>query len=285
MLLVAGCAATESSPDGLPEIAVTTGLWADVVSNVACDGLAIIEAVVPPGANPHGFEPSLADRGRMEAADVVVANGLGLEQGLDDVLAAVEGNGTPVVRVAELVRNPLADGEDPHVWFDPVRVADALPTLAAKLVEATDLNATALEACVTAYQAELTDLDSEIADLVSTIPPEARRLVTNHDSLGYFADRYGFDVIGTVIPTSSGLAQASPVALESLADLISATGVPAIFAEEAESADDINALADRVGGVDVVTLLTGSLGDSGSGADTYVGLLRVTAERIVGALG
>ena len=107
--------------------------------------------------------------------------------------------------------------------------------------------------------------------------------MTNHDALGRFADRYDFEVLGSVIPGSSTLAEASPAELEQLADDIEARGVPAIFAEALESADDATTLADRLG-VDVVTLYTDSLGEEGSGAETYADLMRFNATAIADAL-
>ncbi|MYH77011.1 MAG: zinc ABC transporter substrate-binding protein, partial [Acidimicrobiaceae bacterium] len=175
--------------------------------------------------------------------------------------------------------------EDPHVWFDPHRVAEALPALARVLTTEVGLDQAAVEACMASYVAELEAVDAEIAAKVEQLPAGSRKLVTNHEALGYFADRYGFEVIGTVIPSPSSMAQASPAGLEALAEIIEHEGIKAIFAETQHSVDDIEALATRVGDVDVVTLYTGSLGPAGSGAETYVGFLRTNTDLIVDALG
>ncbi len=344
----------EDSPPAAPAtptILVTTGIWADVVSNVACGGLADIETMIPVGSDPHGYEPSLQDRARMEIAALVVANGLELEKGLEDPLEQVRGSGTPVFEFAEGTEPiPFAfegghhgedeeeghdedgdedekeghdengdedekeghdedgdedekeghdedgdedeeeeeghgSGGDPHVWFDPHRVSEALPGLARVLTTEVGLDAAAIEACQASYLAELEAVDAEIAAKVEQLPAENRKLVTNHEALGYFADRYGFEVIGTVIPTPASLAQASPAQLEELAEIIEHEAIKAIFAETLHSVDDVEAVADRVGDVDVVTLYTGSLGPPGSGAETYVGFLRTNADLIVDALG
>ena len=125
-----------------------------------------------------------------------------------------------------------------------------------------------------------------ISDTLATIPTERRKLVTNHDSLGYFADRYGFEVIGSVIPATTTLGEASPASLEELATLIEATGVPAIFAEElGDGAGEATALANRLDGVTVENLYTGALGAEGSGAETYLDMMRHNASVIAGALG
>ena len=294
-----------------PTILATTGIWADVVANVACDGLAEVEAIIPVGGDPHGYEPSLQDRARMENATLVVANGLLLEEALEDTLEAVAESGTPVFEFAEGM-DPIPYGfetghddhdedeghdhdedeghdhahgaEDPHVWFDPHRVAEALPTLARLLTTEVGLDQAAVEACLNSYVAELEAVDAEIASKVGQLPAGSRKLVTNHEALGYFADRYGFEVIGTVIPSPSSMAQTSPAGLEDLAEIIEHDGIKAIFAETQHSVDDIEALAARVGDVDVVTLYTGSLGPPGSGAETYTGYLRTNTDLIVDAL-
>ena len=170
------------------------------------------------------------------------------------------------------------------MWFDPHRVSDALPELARALTAAAGLDPAAVDACVAGYQAELAAVDAEISAEVERLPAASRKLVTNHEALGYFADRYGFEVIGTVIPSPASMAQTSPAQLEALAELIEHEGVKALFAETVHSTDDVDALAARVGDVEVVTLYTGSLGPPGSGAENYIGFLRTNTELIVDAL-
>ena len=290
-----------------PTILATTGIWRDIVSSVACGGLADVDTIVPSGSDPHGYEPSLQDRARMESAALVVANGLELEKGLEDTLEAVSESGTPVFEFADGMHTiPFSfegaqhggeeghddeedeghgSGGDPHVWFDPHRVSEALPELARLLTRDVGLDADAIGACLASYLAELEAVDAEIAAKVEQLPAGSRKLVTSHEALGYFADRYGFEVVGTVIPTPASMAQTNPAQLEELAEIIEHEGIKAIFAETLHSVDDVGALADRVGDIEVVTLYTGSLGPSGSGAETYVGLLRTNADLIVDALG
>ena len=171
------------------------------------------------------------------------------------------------------------------MWFDPQRVSAALPNLAQVLTSDVGLDSAAVEACLSSYLAELEAVDAEVAAKVEQLPAASRKLVTNHEALGYFADRYGFELIGTVIPTPASMAQASPAGLEELAEIIEHEGIGAIFAETLHSVDDVEALADRVGDIDVVTLYTGSLGPPGSGAETYVDFMRTNADLIVDALG
>ena len=330
-LLASGCAGGSSDSESpantesvAPKVLVTTGIWADIVANVACDGIADVETVIPVGGDPHGFEPSLRDRERMENAELVVVNGFELELRLEDTLGAVEASGTPVFEVAEQIESiPFSsdhddhaedddsgddhgvdhddqgvdddhadedDGHghgsaDPHVWFDPVRVSGVLNELARRLTDDAGIDGDAVAACLSDYQAELAALDQELEALLEQLPAGGRKLVTNHDALGYFADRYGFEIIGTVLPSPTAISETNPAQLEELARTIEHEGVRAIFAETVHSSDDAEALASRVGDVKVVTLYTGSLGPPGSGAEDYVGFMRTNARLIVDSLG
>jgi zinc/manganese transport system substrate-binding protein len=289
LLALTACAGDESSAGagGARYVPATTGIWADVVRDVACDGTFTVRTLLPTGADTHSYEPSLRDRAVLDGSALVVANGLGLEERLDDTLAAVEDDGVPVFRIGDHVAT-LAGGEDdqggadPHVWFDPTRVSAALPALGDALVAAgADRRRT--RACVGAAQDELAGLDTEVAAILAAVPDDRRVLVTNHDALGYFAERYGFTVLGEILPSTSTLTEASAGQLDELGKAIVAEGVPAIFAESVSSTADADALADRLG-IDVVVLYTESLGKPGSGAETYPDLMRFDARAIAEAL-
>ncbi len=293
-VIVGACSSTGDDGAGSPsaDIVVTTSIWSDIVTNVACDGVATVSTVVPPGVDPHAFEPSLSDREVMSGAKIVVSNGGGLEGGLIDTLDAVASDGVPVVGMVDLVETIAPsnvdaehdDGElDPHVWLDPTRVAAALEPLADRIASELGLEEGSLDPCVADYAARLESLDSEVAGLTEAVAEPRRQLVTNHDSLGYFADRYGFTVIGTIIPSTSSLAATNPSELEALRAAVTASGVPAIFSESTSADDDARALAAATG-VDVVPLTVGTLGPSGSTTSTYIDLVRSTAEEITSAL-
>jgi zinc/manganese transport system substrate-binding protein len=283
-LLVAGCGGDDGTTDASgPYVITTTGIWADVVGDVACDGGFDVRTLLPPGADAHSGEPSLRDREELDGAALVVANGLGLEEGLDDTLSAVADGGVPVLRVAEHVEPLAADPTDPHVWFDPTRVRAAVPAIGDALVAAGG-NRDRIAACVADAQAALTDLDAELEATLAAVPAERRVLVTNHDSLGYFAERYDFAVLGSILPSTSTLTEASAGELEALGEAIEAEGVPAIFAETSSSTEGAESLADQLG-VEVVELYTESLGPPGSGVESYADLMRYDARAVAEALG
>jgi zinc/manganese transport system substrate-binding protein len=264
--------------DDTPIVVVTTSIWADIVDRIDCADQFTVETLIPVGGDAHSFEPSVRDRRQLGDAVLVVTNGGGLEEQLEDTLDAVAGEGVTVLSLFDHVDA----GEDPHLWFDPTLVADAAVVIAGELGAAGADESTS-EQCLDEFLTELEELDTEVTDTLGIVPPERRILVTNHDALGRFADRYGFEVLGSVIPGSSTLAEASPAELEQLADDIEAQGVPAIFAEALESTDEATTLADRLD-VDVVTLYTDSLGEAGSGVETYADLMRFNATAIAEAL-
>ena len=273
-----------SAATATDHVVATTGIWADIAGRVACDGTLEIRTIVPPGGDPHSFEPSLQDREALDGATLVVANGLGLEEALDDTLEQVEDGGVPVFRVGEHVDTIELEGEsvDPHVWLDPTRVAAALPALG---------NGARRGRCRPGRHRHVRGdgpggpgrARRGAGGHVRPIPDDRRLLVTNHDALGYLADRYGLVVLGSVLPSTSTLTEASPGELDELGRAIDAAGVPAIFTERFSASTDARALADRLG-VEIVELHSDALGEAGSGADTYDGLLRTDAAAIAEAL-
>ncbi len=294
LLAACGLAAAGSASDAAapPErrlhIVVTTTILGDVVQNIVGQRAAV-EVLLPIGADPHDFRPSAQQVAALETADLVVANGLRLEAGLIDVLESAAADGANVLKVAaQLDPIPFStavDGSmDPHVWLDPNRMAAA-----ARLI-ADELNAidptVDWETRVEAYAAALLAADEDIRAALAVIPPQDRKLVTNHDALGYFAERYGFEVIGTVVPGAATLADPSSAQLAALVEVIRAANVGVIFAETTEPMALADAVAREVGdAIRVVELYTGSLGEPGSGAESLIVMLRTNAKRIAAGLG
>jgi len=274
--------------DGRPVVMATTSIWADVVDAATCRRLVDVETLVPPGVAAHEFEPSLRDRGRLEDADLVVANGLGLEQGFDRTLDAAAFSGGRLLRIGEQAANLLSGAAggrpDPHVWLDPIRVASTLPALEVQLV-LVGVDATVLRGCVDAYRLELEALDTEVAATLAAVPADSRKLITNHDALAYFADRYGFELIGSILPANLPLARAKSAEMVALIDLARDQGIDTVFTEPTISSDDAATLARSVG-AGLVPLLVESLGaDGADSVATYPDMIRLNAARIADALG
>ena len=243
---------------------------------------------MPVGTDPHSFEPSLADRGRLDATLLLVANGGNLEEGLEDTLSA-----TPTF-VHYIVSNDDAseyhdddthhddDTSDPHIWLDPVSVADSLPALAEALSAHAGLDPVSVEACRRELDARLRLLDRDIGDRLATIPDARRVLVTDHAMLGHFADRYDLEVAETVLRSHSSMAQPSAHDLELLAEEMSDQGVAVVAIEETGRNADSRRLAEHTGATIVEIPLR--LGPEGSPTGTYEGMLRILAERLDDAL-
>ncbi len=301
-LLLQACGnGQETAETGLRVVATTT-ILGDVVRNVTGDA-AQVEVLMPVGADPHDFQASAAQVRLLNEADLVVANGLGLEEGISDVLASAEGDGAELLEIGPLldplppsaIDNDHAEHEeeedvdhdhgehDPHVWMDPRRMAQAAGLIASRLAE---IDPSIDWASIAApYAEELIAIDAEVVGILAAIPEEDRKLVTNHDSMGYFAKRYGFSVVGTVIPGGSTLGEPSSEQLAELIDTIRSEQVRAIFVDSTAPTDLAEAIAEEIEEeVAVVVLHTGSLGDPGSNTDTLAGLLVENARNIAAGL-
>ncbi len=270
----------------LPTVVVTTSILGDMVTAALGDLVGselVVEVIVPAGADGHDFAPSARQAESMENADLLVVNGLGYEEGMVDVIDNAIDGGATVFAVADSIE--AVAGADPHAWLDPVRMAAAFDALPEAVAETTGVAIDDIRINVDRYIGQLGDLDATIRSAFATIPPEGRQLVTNHDALSQFAGRYDFTVIDTIIPSVSTSAEASAADLDEVLDAMRTADVRAIFSESTESDALAQALADELGGdVAVVELFTESLGEPGSGAETYVGMMTVNAERIAAAL-
>ncbi|GAA1568122.1 metal ABC transporter substrate-binding protein [Leucobacter aridicollis] len=299
-LALSACTTGPSDAESTAEanIVVTTNILGDVVSQIVGDA-ANVRTLMRPGADPHSFEISAQQAAQMDEADLLVSNGLGLEEGLqrhlDRVAAAggaqfVAGDHVDVLRYAasDAHGEGAAEAVDPHFWTDPlqmVAVTEALTETLAALPALDEDARAAVTGRGTAYAAELTAVDATMKQRFAEIPPDRRALVTNHHVFGYFAERYDFEVLGTAIPGGTTLAAPSAKDLDALVTAITEARVPTIFAESSSPDRLMRVLADEAGlTVDVVSLFTESLSEPGAGADTYVAMLHTNTDRIVAGL-
>jgi zinc/manganese transport system substrate-binding protein len=279
-------ACDEASDDpGSPVIVATTSIVGDIASAVAGDE-AQVEVLIPIGVDAHDFSPSAQQAGLIADADLVVAVGLGLEEGLTDVLTAAEADGVVVLEVGPAIHpTPLHDDQsqpDPHFWMDPLRAGEAARVVAAALTENVPGD---WETRADAYAQEMETTDVDVAERLSVVPAEDRQMVTNHESFGYFGDRYEFEILGVIIPGGDTLADPSSAHVAELVAVMEETGSNVIFAETTEPTALAEAIAAELGGeAEVIELYTESLGEPGSEADTLSGMLITNAERIREAL-
>jgi zinc/manganese transport system substrate-binding protein len=298
----------------LPVVA-TFSVLGDLVQNIGGD-LVEVTTLVGPGGDAHTFEPTPADSAKLAGAQVIFENGLEFETWFDDLYAASGSQATRVV-VTEGIE-PLAAAEeqghaeegheeegheegaaeegaaeeehghgeyDPHVWHDVEHAKTLVANIRDGLAAADPANTATYGENAERYLAELTELDAFVKQQVEQIPAENRKLVTSHDTFGYFAQRYGFEIVGTALGSVS-TETADPPASE-IAELVTdikAAGVPAIFAENIANPGVMTTIAREAGVMLAPPLFTDALGEPGSAGATYIDMIRSNATTIAEAL-
>jgi len=292
VLGAAGCGAGGAATHGGPvDVVVSESFLADIAQNVAGDRFTV-RTLIPPGADPHSFEPTPKDVAAVVGADLVIINGGGLEGPLLDTLKNAGGSATIVdasaglkTRTPQPGEPPLAAGQtDPHFWLDPVLVETYVANIHDAFVKADPAGAAAYEANAAAYTAQLRQLHTWIKAQVAQIPPRDRKLVMNHASHGYFADRYGLQVIGTVIPSVGTSESPTAQQLGDLSAAIRKNGAKAIFVEVDENPQLARQIAAETGVKVVTDLLDHSLTPAGGRAPTYIDMMKYDTRRIGEAL-
>ena len=284
-LLIAGCRPASSSPTADPAILASTTFLADIARNVAGDRLRV-ESLLPVGADPHSYQPTPQDAARIADSRLLIVNGAEYEHFIESLLENAGGDGKIVEASAGISPREDADGEhgvDPHMWLDPNLVVTYVENIRDGLVAFDPEGEAVYRSNAEAYIAELKDLDAWIVEQVAQVPPERRLLVTNHEALGYFAERYGFTIAGTVIESFSSGASPSAGQMADLIGQIKSSGAPAIFLD----ASDNESLARQIAaetGVNVVTDLHLESLTDGAPAATYIDMMKHNVMLIVEAL-
>ncbi|WP_308287625.1 metal ABC transporter substrate-binding protein [Cryobacterium sp. 1639] len=310
-LVLAGCSATGSAAstdaEGDLQIVATTTQIADLTRNIVGDTAGVeVTQLIQPNQSAHSYDPSVADLTALGAADVLVINGVGLEEWLDD---AIEASGFDGVTIDSDEGITILDGEaghedeaahedeaghedeaahddeaaeehdhdheggNPHIWTDVSNAEAMVATIADGLAAASSTHAANFEANEADYSAQLTDLDAWIHENVDAVPADQRLLVSNHDAFGYFTAAYGITYVGSVIPSFDDNAEPSAAEIDALVAAVKETGVKAVFSEASinpKAADTIAAEA----GVAVYSgddaLYGDSLGPADSDGSTYI---------------
>ncbi len=281
------------------KVVATTSIIANIVKNVGGDAIDLT-LLLPVGTDPHTFDPAPKDLATVANADVIFANGLGLEAFLDEMLSN-SGGRAMLIPVTEGIKlrqftdrlekegnrhndeHNEADSVDPHVWTSPVNVLIFVDNIQRTLSALDPANANTYRANAAAYKTQLQELDAWVTEQIESIPPQNRKLVTDHTAFGYYADRYGLQQIGAVIPSFSTAAEPSAKDLAELEAAISNFKVKAIFVGVSVNP----ALSQQVAqdtGVNLLKLYTGSLGPAGSGVETYLDYIRYNTNTIVEGL-
>lgn len=288
LVLTAGCAAQpagdgggEESPERL-EVVASMSIIADFARQVGGDRVSVT-TLVPVGADPHVHEPTPADARAVDDADLVLGNGAGLEPWFD---AIVDGSGRDVVTVTDELAHRVVDDEegeaDPHLWMVPPLAAVYVERISEELADLDPDNAARYREHAADYLDRLERLDEELAAELAQVPEHQRILITSHDAYSYFADHYGLEVetvVGVSTEEEPGAAR-----VQELIDLVREAGVPTVFMESTVNPAVIRRVADDAG-IEVGDPLYGdSVGEPGSGAEDYVGMMRANVAALVDGL-
>ncbi|WP_030584716.1 zinc ABC transporter substrate-binding protein AztC [Streptomyces globisporus] len=298
LALVTAMSATAcTTDDDRPDIVVTTNILGDVTREIVGDE-ADVTVLMKPNADPHSFGLSAVQAAELEQADLVVYNGLGLEENVLRHVDAARESGVATFAAGEAA-DPLTfhtadnggpEGEegqsDPHFWTDPDRVHKVTGLIADQVIEhVTGVDPGTVRANAERYAQHLTDLTTWMEKSFGRVPADHRALVTNHHVFGYLADRFGFEVIGAVIPSGTTLASPSSSDLRSLTQAMERAGVRTVFADSSQPIRLAEVLrAEMGGGVRVVELHSESLTAKDAGADTYLRMMRANTTAMVTGL-
>jgi ABC-type Zn uptake system ZnuABC Zn-binding protein ZnuA len=299
MMLITACSdVTMDAPvDGVLNVVATTTIVGDIVSQVGGDTISV-SVLLPVGTDPHSFDPTPRDVAKVSEADVVFVVGGGLEAFLDNLIESADAE-DKVISVSEGIDFLDTSGEhnhgaentnrdedhfgDPHTWTDPANVMVWVGNIQAELAELDPSNADVYHHNADAYIGELESLDLWIRAQLPQIPEPSRKFLADHNLFSHYADAYGFEQVGTLIPGYSSLAEPTAQEMAQIEDTIETTGVKVILVGYSAN----SSLAERVShdtGTRIVYIYTGSLSEPDGDAGTYIAYMRYNTNAIVDAL-
>ena len=297
LALAGGCARTGMAPGagapaaaaGKPRVVATTTQIEDVARIIGGDEVEVV-GLMPRDADPHSFQPTPQDVGKVSKTSVIFENGVGLEGWVGELVKNA-GEQKPVIVVSKGVKIARISTDfggdetsDPHIWMDPLNMVVVTDNVVAGLSKVDAAGAEKFRARGEDYKKQLRELDRWATQRLSKVPPAHRKLVTTHDAMGYFARRYNFQVLGTVVPGPDADAETSAQQLSQLIGKIRVAKVPAIFAETSVNPKWIEQVAAETEVKVVHDLHIGSLGPVGAVNGTYIGFFRSDVEKIAEAL-
>lgn len=289
IVILSSCAqpiAPQSAQTGDLVVLATTTVLADIARNVAGDRVSV-DSLIPFGMDPHSYQPIPADVVKISKSTVMIVNGLEYEQFLSPLLQSAGGQRLMITASSGLEPRQMQEAgrtvTDPHMWLDPNRVVKYVENIRDGLSQADPGRAETYKSNAHAYIAKLKDLDSWIKDQVKQIPPQQRLLVTNHESLGYFSERYGFTIIGEILQSVSSIASPSAQQIALLIDQIKKNHAPAVFLDASDNPELAKQIAEDTD-VNVVTDLHLESLTNGAPAGTYIDMMKYNVTEIVNSL-
>jgi len=277
---------TSSSGNNL-KILATESFLGDIAQNVAGERIKV-DTLLPVTADPHEYQPTPNDLTQIANCQVLIVNGLGYETWLQKTLDNTGGTRLEIVATRGLKPNPDPSGEhvdgDPHMWMNPLNVIHYVENIRDGLSQVDPAGKDIYAKNADAYIARVKDLDKWVKDQVIQLPPEKRQLVTNHDALGYFANAYGFKVIGAVIPSVTTDASPSAQQMTSLINTIKSSGAPAIFLDVGENQNLAQQIAAETGARIITDLYVETISAPVGPAPTYIDMIKHDVTQIISAL-
>lgn len=284
------------------KVVAVESFLADIVQNIAGERIAV-ETLMPSGLDPHSFEPTPRDVAKISDSDLLFINGAGLEEWLEDIIETLPDNQLIIEASAGLEsreeteekhgseleaeldeEGDHAHEQNPHFWLNPLLVIKYVENIRDGLIGIDPEGATEYTANAEEYIEQLKELDQYILERITEIPENRRQIVTNHESFGYFADRYGFTVVGTILKSASSGASPSAQQMAELVDQMRSTGATAIFMETGTNPQLAEQLSNETGIKVVYDLYTHSISEADGDAPNYIELMKYNVEQMVSAL-
>ena len=293
LLTVAACGGSPNSSATAPinayQVITTTSIFADL-AEMALGDAAHIESIIPAGADVHTFEPSPSDVEKIQSADLIIANGLGLDSWIQSLIDAAGKGEADTLLLGEgldqesgwvYLSNAETPGTfDPHIWLDPKGAA----LYVQRIADHVSRNAPDLAQRIAATSADgitkINAIDADLAVDFAAIDPDQRKIVTMHDAFGYFARAYEIEIVGVAVASPGQDPSAQEI--RALIDAIRAAGVTALFSEVQLLSKVLDQIAAETGATVLQDLYSDALG--ASPADSYLGVMRTNADAILGAL-
>lgn len=287
VFLFTACQPTPQQVPSRPRVLAVESFLADIAQNVAGDRL-IVESLIPVDADPHAYQPVPQDAARIAQADVLIINGANLEVFIAPLMQNAGGKQRVITASAGLQYRPDPSGlnpeGDPHFWLDPNNVIKYVENIRDGFSQADPVGKPVYTANAQKYSTDLLTLDAWITAQVQNIPQAHRLLVTNHETFGYFAERYGFTIVGAIVPSITSGAAPSAKELAALVDQIRSSGSPAIFLETGTNPQLADQIASETGVKVVSDLYAHSLSLPEGPAPTYIAMMKYDVTVIVEAL-
>lgn len=286
LLLATACGSLSSladEPDDRLSVVASFSVLGEIVEAVGGERVAVT-TIVPVGADPHDYEPRPSDVAAIAGAAVTFDNGLGLSPWLRPLRVQAGGSVADVGQVVgDAVATDASGRPDPHVWLDPQLMAEVGDVVADVLADADPAGAEGYAQRARELRTDLDELDAELVEILAAIPPERRVLLTHEHAFSYFAEAYDFEIVGTVIGATTE-EEPSAARVRQLVDVVEEHDVPAVFPQSTEPADVIERIAGDTDARLGQPLHVDSVGEPGSPAGSYAGMLRANAEALVAGL-